>query len=550
MSHSKTSLRRKRLARLSTEAAMSPQEREVEAHAWLVREAEKDRYEDRRQRGIDETRERFLLSGSPRLQAARFGRSLKGRKVPFRRTDGTSIYFHIEDLTIRFSDHAQPPGGGFAEGKGRIHGEADISCDPATGNTWKDARRMVLEYLSSGFTKNTFMSEAFRRLKKIGVPRYGRKSFASRSRDPMTWEMDREDLLHRIKRREEVVAGAKVPREYWHKVAERGGVYMKNPPRWWHKKQRADHLRFSRETTDPRLSGLYRGAAMAEDAALQWYQARPGYENNPGLAEKSGFTPDLADPEQLAIGTKVEMEHTDDPRLARRIALDHLAEHPDYYRALRKMERRLAGSRRNPPGLVERCMKAMRNYLDNEDYSYVEREADSLMAELGREEVFRLYDLASRMNRSVGERSILESHNVMTVLMEALERDRPGSRDADFREARAQLRSYEKRHAREHPEGPPEDPTDRPWGQDWTPGWDKNPDKSFGTLFHKIYVALCRAERQGMAPGETLPQEDIDDLSRDAKALAEEWLPEYTSRTDKPFWLKRKIDDLLSGKNL
>ncbi len=44
-------------------------------------------------------------------------------------------------------------------------------------------------------------------------------------------------------------------------------------------------------------------------------------------------------PKQLEIGTKVEMEHTDDVKLARKIALDHLREIPDYYTRLLKMER-------------------------------------------------------------------------------------------------------------------------------------------------------------------------------------------------------------------
>lgn len=47
------------------------------------------------------------------------------------------------------------------------------------------------------------------------------------------------------------------------------------------------------------------------------------------------------DPDQLAKGTRVELEHTRDRRLAREIAMDHLAEHPDYYIELEKMERRL-----------------------------------------------------------------------------------------------------------------------------------------------------------------------------------------------------------------
>jgi hypothetical protein len=40
--------------------------------------------------------------------------------------------------------------------------------------------------------------------------------------------------------------------------------------------------------------------------------------------------------EQLAIGTKHEMEHTKDPKVARKIAADHLGEDPDYYRKLKK----------------------------------------------------------------------------------------------------------------------------------------------------------------------------------------------------------------------
>ena len=40
---------------------------------------------------------------------------------------------------------------------------------------------------------------------------------------------------------------------------------------------------------------------------------------------------------QLAIGIIVEMEHTDDKQVARQIAMDHLAEYPDYYDRLRKV---------------------------------------------------------------------------------------------------------------------------------------------------------------------------------------------------------------------
>lgn len=45
------------------------------------------------------------------------------------------------------------------------------------------------------------------------------------------------------------------------------------------------------------------------------------------------------DPEQLAMGIEVEMEHTDDPAVAKEIAKDHLEELPDYYTHLDKMEK-------------------------------------------------------------------------------------------------------------------------------------------------------------------------------------------------------------------
>lgn len=47
------------------------------------------------------------------------------------------------------------------------------------------------------------------------------------------------------------------------------------------------------------------------------------------------------DPIQLKKGIKVEMEHTNDKKLAKEIAKDHLTEHKDYYIELEKMENKL-----------------------------------------------------------------------------------------------------------------------------------------------------------------------------------------------------------------
>lgn len=49
-------------------------------------------------------------------------------------------------------------------------------------------------------------------------------------------------------------------------------------------------------------------------------------------------------PQQLEQGASVEMEHTPDPAVAKKIALDHLAEIPDYYTRLAKMEAEAKGA--------------------------------------------------------------------------------------------------------------------------------------------------------------------------------------------------------------
>jgi len=48
--------------------------------------------------------------------------------------------------------------------------------------------------------------------------------------------------------------------------------------------------------------------------------------------------PEDFDPEQVAMGIKVEMEHTNDPKIALEIAMDHLTEDPHYYTKLKKVE--------------------------------------------------------------------------------------------------------------------------------------------------------------------------------------------------------------------
>lgn len=56
-----------------------------------------------------------------------------------------------------------------------------------------------------------------------------------------------------------------------------------------------------------------------------------------GLGDKK--KPSDFDPKAVALGVKIEMEHTSDPAIAREIALDHLTEDPNYYNKLETIEK-------------------------------------------------------------------------------------------------------------------------------------------------------------------------------------------------------------------
>jgi hypothetical protein len=55
-----------------------------------------------------------------------------------------------------------------------------------------------------------------------------------------------------------------------------------------------------------------------------------------GLRRGKRTSPAQVDAEQLRAGIKVEKEHTTSPRMACRIALDHLSEDRRYYTKLKK----------------------------------------------------------------------------------------------------------------------------------------------------------------------------------------------------------------------
>lgn len=57
------------------------------------------------------------------------------------------------------------------------------------------------------------------------------------------------------------------------------------------------------------------------------------------LAKKHNVEPDYIE-KQLEKGIKVEHEHTSKLKIARQIALAHIGEDPDYYKKLKKIEKK------------------------------------------------------------------------------------------------------------------------------------------------------------------------------------------------------------------
>lgn len=72
-----------------------------------------------------------------------------------------------------------------------------------------------------------------------------------------------------------------------------------------------------------------------------WYKkARKWKDHLPG-GRADGKTPQDYEKSQVEKGHLIEFEHTDDPDIAREIAMDHLEEHKEYYTGLENMENML-----------------------------------------------------------------------------------------------------------------------------------------------------------------------------------------------------------------
>jgi len=86
-------------------------------------------------------------------------------------------------------------------------------------------------------------------------------------------------------------------------------------------------------------AGATGATGLAGAAYLHKNKEQPHKEQIPG-GLSSGHNPEEFNKKQIAMGKKVESEHTKNKSMATEIAMDHLMEDPVYYTKLKKMEKK------------------------------------------------------------------------------------------------------------------------------------------------------------------------------------------------------------------
>jgi hypothetical protein len=93
-----------------------------------------------------------------------------------------------------------------------------------------------------------------------------------------------------------------------------------------------------------------KASATKEEDGKKEQETKTSFSGNMiGNADKKNFKEEDADPIELAKGLDVEREHTADPTIAKKIALDHLSEKglEKYYTNLINMEKAIKEKRKS-----------------------------------------------------------------------------------------------------------------------------------------------------------------------------------------------------------
>ena len=214
-----------------------------------------------------------------------------------------------------------------------------------------------------------------------------------------------------------------------------------------------------------------------------------------GHANEKGITINDVCRKQLMMGVKVEMEHTSSPTIAMRIALDHLAEIPDYYTRLEKMEeeafntlgttedegltreelidlfREMKKQHKDTVDKGENKMFSLMFNLeempsnlakqDNKEIHFLHSEIHSLWQRVSKGEVIKSWDKSTIIrNHVVVVKELLkrtEVHNYLSNLDDTLPADlkkiTKGSRESDMQDKRDEIKADDLKKKKEQSEG-------------------------------------------------------------------------------------------------
>lgn len=95
---------------------------------------------------------------------------------------------------------------------------------------------------------------------------------------------------------------------------------------------------------------------------------------NKGILSEAKKQEHQCNPVELAMGIKVEMEHTDDPKKAEKIAMDHLKENPSYYSQLKLSGIDSHQEAPKKPVAKKKAKKAKEEFVDKENAMKVVKE--------------------------------------------------------------------------------------------------------------------------------------------------------------------------------